>query len=71
MSLGPTPYESTPPPRRKVHVRHRDDVGEIFDGGKNLGAGYNSIYAVGVYFPKTGECIYYEPGSVNYIDQQP
>lgn len=39
----------------RIHVLGRDEVGEIVDSGKQFGR----IYCVGVYFPNTGEVVYY------------
>lgn len=52
---------------RRVRVSGRDDIGQEVDGGKNFGVN-PSIYCVGIYFPDTGECLYYEKSRVQYID---
>jgi hypothetical protein len=39
----------------------------VVDGGKNFG--HNpAIYCVGIYFPSTGECVYYEKSRIQYVD---
>ncbi|HJP68954.1 MAG TPA: hypothetical protein VJ846_08650 [Sphingomicrobium sp.] len=48
--------DEEPPQRQRVSVPGRDDVGEVVDGGRNIG----DIYCVAVYFPETGEVAYYE-----------
>jgi hypothetical protein len=50
-----------PSDARRVRVDGRDDIGIVFDEGKNFGVATN-IYCVGIYFPETGEVAYYEKG---------
>jgi hypothetical protein len=57
---------ATKPPRR-VRVPGRNDIGELVDGGKNFGMN-PSIYCVGIHFPSTGECIYYDKSRIEYVD---
>ena len=45
----------------------RDDIGEVLDGGKNFGMN-PSIYCLGIYFPGTGECVYYDQNRVQDVD---
>ncbi len=52
---------------RRVRVPGRDDIGELVDGGKNFGMD-PSIYCVGIHFPSTGECVYYDKSRVQYVD---
>ena len=49
------------PDARRVRVEGREDVGIVFDEGKNVGV-TTSIYCIGIYFPETGEVAYYEKG---------
>jgi hypothetical protein len=53
---------------QRVRVTGRDDIGEIVDGGKNFGAN-PSIYCVGVHFPTTGECVYYDKSRVQHVEE--
>lgn len=39
----------------------------MVDGGKNFGSS-PAIYCVGIHFPATGECVYYDKSRVEYID---
>jgi hypothetical protein len=52
---------------RRVRVPGRDDIGEVVDGGKNFGMN-PSIYCLGIYFPSTGECVYYDQNRVQDVD---
>ena len=52
---------------KRVHVPGREEIGLLVDGGKNFGMN-PSIYCVGIYFPSTGECVYYEKSRVKYVD---
>jgi len=52
---------------RRVRVPGRDDIGELVDGGKNFGTN-PSIYCVGIHFPSTGECVYYDKSRIQYVD---
>ena len=49
--------------RRRVRVPGREEIGEVVQGGKNVG----SVYCVAVYFPSTGECVYYEQSRVEDV----
>lgn len=46
---------------RRVRVEGRDEVGFVIDEGKNFGSAVR-LYCVGVFFPSTGEVVYYEKG---------
>jgi hypothetical protein len=52
--------------RQLVKVEGRDDIGEIVDGGYNVGS-VTSIYCVGVHFPKDGLCAYYAKDRVTHL----
>jgi hypothetical protein len=52
---------------RRVRVPGRDDIGELIDGGKNFGTN-PSIYCVGIHFPTTGECVYYDKARIEYVE---
>jgi hypothetical protein len=52
--------------RKLVRVEGRDDIGEIIDGGHNVGT-LQGIYCVGVHFPKDGLCAYYASDRVIYV----
>lgn len=54
--------------RRQVRVLGRSDIGEVVDGGHNFGLA-SGIYCLGIHFPSTGECIYYDRNRVEYIDE--
>lgn len=53
---------------RRVRVTGRDEVGIVVDEGKNLGSATN-VYCVGVYFPSSGEVVYYEKGRERAADE--
>lgn len=62
-------YQNEEPPKlRRVQVAGRDDVGEVIDGGKNVGV-RPTIYCVGVHFPSTGEVVYYDARRVTTVDE--
>lgn len=44
---------------RRVRVSNRDEVGIVVDEGKNFGTTHN-VYCAGVYFPSSGEVVFYE-----------
>ena len=46
---------------RRVRVPGRQEVGVVIDEGKNFGS-VSNVYCIGVYFPSTGEVVYYEKG---------
>lgn len=50
-----------------VRVPGRDDIGDLIDEGKNFGTN-PSIYCVGIHFPSTGECTYYDKSKIEYVD---
>jgi hypothetical protein len=52
---------------QKVRVLGRDDIGELVDGGKNFGTN-PPMYCVGIHFPETGECVYYDKSRIEYVD---
>lgn len=52
---------------RRVKVRDRDDIGEVIDEGKNLGAGRAHVYCVAVHFPNTGEVRFYDKSTVTTV----
>lgn len=60
------PVEPSGP--KRVRVPGRDDVGEVIDGGKNLGNPRYNMYCIGIHFPDTGEVVYYDSKRVEYID---
>lgn len=62
-----TRTEQTSNQPRHVRVPGRDDIGELIDGGKNFGTN-PSIYCVGIHFPTTGECAYYDKSRIEYVD---
>jgi len=64
-----THHEQTPRTPRQVRVPGRDDIGEVVDEGKNFGTN-PSIRCLGVYFPETGECAYYETKRVRDAEDQ-
>jgi len=66
-STTTTTYGGTPGPRR-VRVPNREDVGIVVNPGMNIGIP-QSIYCLGIYFPETGECLYYEAKRVQDADE--
>lgn len=69
MDLTPrfTRHDETSGGPRRVRVPGRDDIGEVVDNGKNFGTN-PAIYCLGIYFPKTGECLYYDRNRVEDVD---
>lgn len=68
MDYSPTTTHigGTPEPKR-VRVPNRKDVGIVVHAGKNFG--FNpAIYCQGIYFPDTGECLYYDIKKVRPAD---
>jgi hypothetical protein len=61
-----TTYGGTPEPRR-VRVPNRNDVGVVVVPGKNFGMS-PAIYCLGIHFPETGECLYYDVNRVRDAD---
>jgi len=68
MDLTPRVTGSGPHVRQRVRVPGRDDIGEIVDPGKNFGP--TGIYCVGIHFPSTGECVYYDRARVQPVVEQ-
>lgn len=46
-----------------VKVPGRDDIGQVIQAGKNLGVN-PAVYCYVIYFPKTGECCFYDVNKV-------
>ncbi len=69
MDLTPrfTHHDQATSRRRRVRVPGRDDIGEVVDHGKNFGI-TSGIYCLGIYFPKTGECVYYDQTRVEDVE---
>lgn len=44
---------------RRVRVPGRDDVGVVVNPGMNFGSN-PAIYCLGIHFPETGECLYFD-----------
>jgi hypothetical protein len=51
-----------------VRVPGREEIGEVVDEGHNFGSA-PAIYCVGVHFPSTGECIYYDKTRVETVEE--
>ncbi len=56
------------PEPRRVRVPNRDDVGVVVVPGKNFGMS-QAIYCLGIHFPETGECLYYDARRVRDADE--
>lgn len=50
-----------------VRVTGRDDMGELIDEDRNFGTN-PSIYCIGIHFPSTGECAYYDKSRIEHVD---
>lgn len=51
---------------RQVRVPNRDDIGEVVNEGTNIGY----MYCVAVYFPLTGEVMYYSKDRVSTVESK-
>ena len=60
-------YAGIPEPRR-VRVPNRDDVEIVVNPRMNFGMP-QSIYCLGIHFPDTGECLYYDAKRVWDADE--
>ncbi|WP_435122580.1 hypothetical protein [Micromonospora tulbaghiae] len=71
MDISPRFVRQDPPGRRprRVRVPGRDDIGVVVDEGKNFGR-TPAIYCVGIHFPSTGECVYYDKTRVQEVEDQ-
>lgn len=46
-------------PPKRVKVIGREDIGDVIQWGKNVGAS-PAIYCAVIYFQETGECVFYD-----------
>lgn len=55
---------------RHIHVPGRADVGTVIQWGKSLGAPSHNVFAVMIYFEKTGEVSYDDHKKVEFVDDR-
>ena len=68
ISVTHEPLSSTAPNPRRVRVPGRDDIGVVVIPGKNFGMN-PAIYCLGIYFPETGECLYFDSKRVQTVTE--